>query len=633
MKPALKVVGVAALVLVTGVAVALAFPAFWLEPLLENRLSARLDRQVQIDGSVDLSVFDPPAIMAEDVAVANPAWAQEPWLLQAQTLRVTFSADALWSFSLKPVAIGLDQPRLFLARNGDGGTTWDVAGLGGGQSQGSGDSGRDLDRLTVDDGRFRYRDPGQDTDLTGTLSTTADGTAYDASGTYKERETEASGTGGDLLVLLRGRAPWPLEAEVTAGGHDVSLQGTATGLPAPTGLDLTIAGAGPSLAGLGELVGGGLPTSPPYDLAGRLTLTDGRWQFSDASGTIGESAVAGLVAVEPAADGGPTRLTVDLSSGHMEVADIAAVLGEPGVSEGPAQIPAEALRAYRADVTLKADELVVAGRALPDARIQARLENGRLTVDPLMAGVGDGRMQGRAELAAGSPPTVAVSLELNRLELNPLAGVEAVRGVFGGTVDLESSGATVEAMRGNLSGRVALLLSDGRLTRQWLEMAQIGLSDLTGLFIPQEDDATAIRCAAAGFDVSNGVAEATALYADTEAAVVRGDGAIDLRDLTLDLAFTMDPKGAVTLAYDGPVHVTGPISDPSIEAGGVASTVLQGLGAVALGTVLTPVAAVAPFIDTSVGAEGGCRQALDETVAEQEDGTAEDANDRKDEGG
>lgn len=605
MRRLLAALGIIVLALVIVVAAAVTFPGLWLTSIVEDRLQARLDREVSIDGGLDLHLFDPPALIAYRVTVANPDWAEEPALLEAQRVRVTFDADALLNFSVKPESLSLIEPDLYLARAGEDRTTWP-----------SGDNGAmnlGLGRLEVTDGRFEYRVPERDTAMTGTLETTdgGDGVTYSASGTYKGRETEASGTGGDPLVLLRGEEPWPLDAEITAGGHEVALDGTATGLPAPSAVDMQIAGAGPSLAGLGALVNAGLPTSPAYDLSGRLILEGStHWRFEEAGGTIGDSDVAGRIGVQTAQD--QSLLTAELSSQTLHATDVRAVLGEPGAQQtgGPTEIPSEGLRTLNADVSASAEALMVAGRSLEEVTVTVDLQDGRLHLEPLRFGVGDGRASGSATLAAGqgeSAPSAAVALDLNRLELQPLAGVEAVRGVFGGRIDVQSTGQTLQAMRGNVDGQVVLLMSDGRLTRDWLSMAAFGLEDL---FVAQDEPGTDIRCMAVGAEIAQGIAEAGTLYADTNAALVRGDGSVNLRDLTLDLAFRIEPRGDHLFEYNGPVGVSGPVSDPSIDLD-VGEAVAEGLATVALKTVLAPVTAATSFMDETVGSGSSCRARLD----------------------
>jgi uncharacterized protein involved in outer membrane biogenesis len=511
MKRVLSRTAAVLLVAVGACVLALAFPGFWLKPLLENRLSAQLGRAVEIEGPVDLVVFNPPTVFAQGVAVANPAWAQDPWLLQAERLRIVFDRAALWSLTLRPTIIALKAPYLSLSRNAQGAATWDIPGLDRDLGDASGTNDSLLDTVILQDGHFRLHVPNQATDITGRLDATAEGTAYTAAGTIRGHRADLTGSGGLLLPLLRGGEPWPLDMSGTVGAHALTARGTLTELPVPTGLDLSLTGRGPDLAGLGALVDVPLPPSPPYDLTGRLTLLDGRWQFSDAAGTLGTSRLSGLVAVEPSPrTDSPLLLTVDVSADHLNVADLP-----------PLSVITSGAGAFHhaATITVEAETLVVGAVILSNVQAQGTMRGGTLRLSPISLELGEGRAVGEAVLADGSAPT----------------------------------------------GTATFLLSDGDVGRKWLEAVSPALADA---LIPSDAESTSLRCAAVGLTLQQGQANAT-LYAETGNALLRAAGSIALETVTVDLAARVDPQNAEDASRPGFLHIAGPLLSPTTTQDGL----------------------------------------------------------------
>jgi AsmA protein len=86
--------------------------------------------------------------------------------------------------------------------------------------------------------------------------------------------------------------------------------------------------------------------------------------------------------------------------------------------------------------------------------------------------------------------------------------------------------------------------------------------------------------------------------------LVRIDGSADLAHETLDLRLVAKPRNVSPFTLRSPLHVRGPFVDPrvSAEAGPIAARVAGGL---VLGLV-SPVAAILPFLDPGERAESPC---------------------------
>ncbi len=113
--------------------------------------------------------------------------------------------------------------------------------------------------------------------------------------------------------------------------------------------------------------------------------------------------------------------------------------------------------------------------------------------------------------------------------------------------------------------------------------------------IVKGDDALKIQCNVADLAVANGVAKPRIFVIDTRDSTVWIDGSVSLQNEAMDLRAVVSPKDFSPLTVRTPIHVKGTFSNPSVsvEMGSIGAKV----GAAALLSLITPLAAVIPFVD------------------------------------
>ena len=113
--------------------------------------------------------------------------------------------------------------------------------------------------------------------------------------------------------------------------------------------------------------------------------------------------------------------------------------------------------------------------------------------------------------------------------------------------------------------------------------------------IVKGDDALAMQCNVADMVVAKGVATPRVFVVDTRDSTVWIDGSVSLQTEALDLRAVVSPKDFSPLTVRTPIHVSGTFSRPavSVDAGNLGAKV----GAAALLALITPLAAVIPFVD------------------------------------
>jgi uncharacterized protein involved in outer membrane biogenesis len=139
------------------------------------------------------------------------------------------------------------------------------------------------------------------------------------------------------------------------------------------------------------------------------------------------------------------------------------------------------------------------------------------------------------------------------------------------------------------------------------ELAGFDLRGL-GLMASGNKEDTGVRCGVASFDAQDGRLTAKSLVVDTDPVLITGEGTIDLGSETLDLRLQGRPKQP-RLRARAALLVRGTLRHPSFSID-AKKTAAQAGGAIALGVLLTPVAAMLAFVDPGLAKDADCAALL-----------------------
>jgi uncharacterized protein involved in outer membrane biogenesis len=322
-----------------------------------------------------------------------------------------------------------------------------------------------------------------------------------------------------------------------------------------------------------------------------------------------------------------------LASRHLDFDDLATLFGGPpsvgpGETASPEQVAmarklraegrilpdarldAQRLRAVDADVKFRATA-VHAGR-LPLRRVSFHLglDRGLLVVDPMAFEFPRGRISGRVRLdGRGAVPASDVDIRLSGVGLEylvaPVRGSVPVAGALSGRAKLHGTGDSVRKAAASADGSLAVVVPHGQIREAFAEL--MGINVAPGLFelLRKDQDKTNLRCAVGHFDVSGGVARARRIVIDTRPVVVEGQGRISFVDETLDIRLKGKSKKLRILHVFAPIRVTGRLNHPVIKPELAKAAPQVGIAAV-LGAVVSPLAAILPFIDPGLAKDADC---------------------------
>lgn len=111
-----------------------------------------------------------------------------------------------------------------------------------------------------------------------------------------------------------------------------------------------------------------------------------------------------------------------------------------------------------------------------------------------------------------------------------------------GDAELRGSGNSVAALLGNSNGNLKLLMNDGLVSRNLMEIVGLNVGNyIVGAIFG--DDEVRVNCAAANLDIANGVARPQIFAFDTENALINVTGTASFASEQLDLTIDPESKG------------------------------------------------------------------------------------------
>ena len=513
-------------------ALALAVRSEWAERRIEGMVSAKLDREVQLEG-LSLTWGWPPEIVLQRLRIGNPSWAKTPNLVDAEGLSARVRFLPLFKGMVVVPYVRAQKAEAGLEVEGDK-ATWRFG------EQSDQPSKLYLQRVFLGDGHIVYLDAAEKT----ALDVKAKGSAGE------QGELQATATGKFRGEVLKATARIPElatqhEAPVRFAG-DATLGRTravADGQLATDGssLDLNLKLSGATLEHLGKLTGIVFPDTPPYNVAGHLRHDGNEWHFSKFSGKVGDSDLAGDVVYTKAKPRPMFQAT--LRSNLLDLDDLGPLIGAPpktgpGETAAPHQVAMSAQRKASdrvlpetrfkteawgkmdADVQLTAKR-VQRPKQLPLDGLQAHLvlKDSVLRLQPLNFTMAQGRVTSDITLDPREKPMRGdIKMDVQGLQLKQLfptlQSMQDALGTLYGRAELVGHGQTVADLLGTSDGKASFAVNGGRISALLVELLGLDVAESV-MMLGRKHDQVELRCAASIFDVKGGVATANDFVVDT----------------------------------------------------------------------------------------------------------------------
>lgn len=604
-----------------------------------------------------------PHVHADDIMLGNPPGIDEVTMVHLPRVEATLAPLALFTKTVYLPWIKLQQPDARLIRRSEKLNNWTFTLASDANkdanAQPSSWSFR-LDNILFDRGRIAIDDalnradieilvnplgkPLPFSEVTGKSDSKVNAGDYifglTAKGRYNGQPVSGSGKIGGMLALRSEGTPFPVQADFRSGNTRVAFVGTINDPMNMGGADLQLKFGGNSLGELYDLTGVLLPDTPPFETDGHLIakLNNEKgsvYDYRDFNGHIGESDIHGTLRYTTAKP--RPKLEGDVESRQLRLADLGPLIGvdsgkgaeqskrtEQQKGEKAGQ-PADKVLPYDrfetdkwdvmdADVRFKGRR-IEHGSTLPisDLSTHILLKDADLRLQPLKFGLAGGTISSNIHLEGDKKPMQGrAEIQARRLKLKELMpDVELMQKTLGemnGDAELRGVGNSVAALLGTSNGNLKLLMNDGVVSRNLMEI--LGLN--VGNYIVGQlfgDDEVRVNCAAANLDLVNGVARPQIFAFDTENALINITGTASMASEQLDLTIDPESKGVRIVTLRSPLYVRGSFKNPQagVKPGPL---IARGAVAAALATLVTPAAALLALISPSEGEQNQCRAIL-----------------------
>ncbi len=615
----------------------------WAERWVEARASGALDRQVQLD-TIRLHLGWPPSVTFGRLRIANPAWAETRELVDAQGLSAQVMVPPLFTGRIVVPYLEARQAIAGLEMHGDQ-ATWRFG------PQSNQPSRLFLGRVNLGDGRIRFIDRGEQTDLAvlargtlgagGELSASGNGTFRGEALKADARIPHLDPQHGDSIDFAGNAAVGKTHASAEGSFR---YDGSA--------MDFKLKLAGDTAKHLSKLVRVVLPDTPPYNVAGHLVHTGNDWTFDAFQGRVGDSDLRGAITYRTG--GKRPFMRADLHSKLLDLADLGPVIGappgtRPGKTANPQQrehsaereaenrlLPDETLNVERwglmdADVRLESRRINRAN-AIPIDSFATHLvlKDSVMQLAPLTFGIAGGHVKSTVAIDGNTKPVRGrIETDVQGLQLNQLVPVSgSMRDALGtlyGRAKLEGTGQSVADLLGTSDGRMTIAVDGGRVSELLVYMLNLDIPEVLRL-LGTRNQQVELRCAVSGVAVKAGVATPEAFVVDTTESEVHVSGEVSLRDETLGLTVHPLPKKPSLFSLRTPIDLKGPMRHPKVHLhpGPIAARV-AGAGLLA---AVNPALAVLPFVDNAPGKDTNCGALLAEAHAKGAEKKAEGAENK-----
>ena len=612
---ALKWAGGIFLVLLIALVLFVAFGLQTLKGPIARGVTNATGRELRIDGNLNaVWSWVHPRFRVERVTFANPDWATEDLMFQADAVDVSVELLPLFAGRVVLPEVHLTHPVVNLEVDERGRKNW----LLDSQQQKEGGSRISIRALTFDDADLTYIDAERDIGLDVALSSDAQGVALEASGIYHGLPAQAQGRGGQVLALKDTADPYPIDASGKVGGTELKAKGTLTNVAQLSALDLAIEVRGKTMSELYDVIGIAFPETTPYATHGRLVKGDHMIRYEKFSGKVGESDLAGTLQFD--LGGKRAFMHGDLETRLLDLADLGPLVGtdQPRERVLP-DMPFDSDRwdSIDADVRIKAGA-IKRPKQLPLEHLATRIQmkDKLLSLEAFEFGIAGGRIAGTVKLDGQKNPIAAnAALRVKDLSLPKLMPTikegEASIGDINGLIELAGRGDSVADMLGSSDGKVGIYLDGGKISRFMMELVAMDLWGAARVKL-KGDQPIDIRCAIADFGVKGGLMHTNAFVFDTQVVNVEGSGDINLKNESLDLTLNPHPKDKSIASLNSPLYIRGTFGAPKVSPDWKRLGT-KGVGALAMG-IINPLLAVLPLMKEGKDKESPCAALIAEAT-------------------
>ncbi len=622
------------------------------KPMITGIAKKYTGRKLTIAGDIKVKISLSPTLEANQVSFQNAPWSAYPEMIRANRIEVQLALIPLIQGKMNVKRLTLVNPDLMMEINKSGKTNLEFD-LPKQKEVETAPTEKDeaetalfnFKEIIIQDGKLTVKNHQKKKTLVLTIDQGSRKSAdfmgeadIELKGSFNDIPFNVSGKIGSLASITDPDVSFPVDLKADVAQIDIAIIGMIQDPVAAKGIDVKFSVKGDDLAKIENITRKPLPIKGPFHISSHLIANKTeKIQVSDMLIELGDSQLNGSVTLDRAAkkptiSGNLVSETLDLrpmlTKKEKETAGVKEKTTKPKRKSNKlfqnTPLKLDGLRLFNAAVDLQIKQLLLPKLAFDNVKTKVKLQNGNLTLNPLTAAIGGGKLVNSLNFQAKENVAfVDVKMDLKQMNLGEMLKkleiTQALEGILDFDIHLKGQGKSVAALMAGLNGDVVASLGKGKLPTGYLNLVSADISStLLRLINPfgKKIDSARINCAVCDFNIKNGMAKSDIIVVDDPQKTLFSKGTINLKTETLDFYIETKPKegigsqdtGKLSISLSGitkPFKLGGTLTNPSLEIDIVGSGTT--IGAALLG----PVGWAYLLVSGSSGNVNPCKKALE----------------------
>ena len=619
-----------------------------LKPDIISAIGNSTGRKLTIKGDIKIAFGFFPSLVIEGVSLENAGWGSRPRMLQIKRFELQLALLPLITGTLEVRNASLINSEIFLEVNQKGVLNLPDPGARSLTKKPAEDDHRlflpriALKNVNIINSRLIYKGRLATRPITLhlkrlRLKASAPGgkARLDFTATYNKHPLVAKGRVGSVYDLLDPEKPWSLELTANTIGAKLELAGHIKNVLKGSGLALDFKLVSRDVSRTAAAAGLRLAFKTGARVTGHLSGgLESELKLSRMKFKTGRNQLQGFVRAKLI--GGKPYFNATLTSDRLDLRPAGRTKKKAGKRPAPRPnrkvfsaepFPTGLLKNVNANVGLRVKRCLLPRSALQNLKLNLSLKNGRLSLKPITAVIGSGKLQASASLLEiRKKLVVRAKLDVDNLNARRMLRELDVSDALDGNIDINATlagkGTSVAEIMAGANGHLSVIMGRGRFHNRLLtEVGGDLRAGLIDLLAPgdQADELTEINCLVTRFDVTDGIAAVRVLVMDTPDLRAIGKGSIHLKSEKLDIALNpvskkgvgTDAIGKINLSLGSltrPFKLGGTLAEPSlaIDAKKAAITLGKALGGF---TLFGPFGLAALLVDGDGSQKDLCKTA------------------------
>jgi len=623
-----------------------------LKPMITGIAKKYTGRKLTLAGDIKIKISLSPTLEVNNVSFQNAPWSSHPEMIHAKRIEVQLALIPLIQGKINVKRLTLLNPDLIMEINTSGkiNLEFDLPKPKNVETTPVKKDAEekalfDFEEIYIKDGKLTVKNHQKKKTLVLTIDQGVGKSAkfmdelnIDLKGSFNDIPFYVSGKIGSLTSINDPHVSFPVNLKGDVAKIEFVIAGKIQDPVSAKGIDVKFLVKGDDLAKIENITKEPMPIKGPFNISSHLMASKAeKIQVSDMLIQLGKSKINGSVTLDravkkPKISGNFVSETLDLRP--MLIKRQKKSAGTKEKTRKPKRKPdklfpntplkLDTLHRFNAAVDVRIKHMLLPRLALDNIETKVRLQDGNLTVKPLTASIGGGKLINRLNFKAKKNVAyVDVNVDIKQMNLGEMLKkleiTQDLEGILDLDINLKGQGTSVAGIMAGLNGDLVASMGKGKVSTGYLDFLSTDISStLMRLINPSSKKVNSARfnCAVYDFNIKNGMAKSDIIIIDDPKKTLFSKGKINLKTEELDFHVETKPKegigtqdtGKLSISLSGitkPFKLGGTLTNPALEIDIVGSGTT--IGAALLG----PVGWAYLLVSGSSGKANPCRKALE----------------------